>query len=280
MAIVRFTSWSPLRVAAGLTALALCPAQARALPPTLRLRALLPEAVGSPSAAAPPFYLAADLGSRERARTCLASAVYYESANQPLQGQQAVAQVVLNRVRHVAYPKSICGVVYDGAPRPGCQFTFACDGSLGRAPDAKGWKSALSVADQALNGYVEISVGVSTHYHTTRVHPLWDAAMTPTRRIGAHQFYRFPSVLTDALGGAYAGAEPQVYGASLLTNVKLSSTAWRGVRPEAQATLFTVWGLQIALVKPGDRSVTVIPSLLKTQEVERTGQGGRDPPAS
>ena len=82
-----------------------------------------------------PFKLATDTQDGGRALKCLAQAVYYESAREPQLGQEAVAQVVLNRLRHPAYPKSVCGVVYQGAARTtGCQFTFTCDGSLARAP--------------------------------------------------------------------------------------------------------------------------------------------------
>ena len=78
-----------------------------------------------------------------QALECLASAVYYEAGNQDDDGERAVAQVVLNRVRHPAFPASVCGVVYEGSTRPtGCQFTFTCDGSLYRQPDADGWRRA------------------------------------------------------------------------------------------------------------------------------------------
>ena len=86
-----------------------------------------------------------------QALNCLASAVYYEAGNQDADGERAVAQVVLNRVRHPAFPASVCGVVYQGSTRPtGCQFTFTCDGSLNRQPDADGWRRAIEVAAGAL----------------------------------------------------------------------------------------------------------------------------------
>ncbi len=211
-------------------------------------------------APAPPFFLQADAETRERAVECLADAVYYEAANQSPQGQAAIAQVVLNRVRHPAYPKSICGVVYQGAPYRGCQFTFACDGSLARTPARDAWQTARAVAEHALAGYVETSVGASTHYHTTWVHPNWSATMTPTLRIGAHQFYRFPGAVggVGALSGVYAGVEPVISKATLI------GVAWSPARPSRPLPAiapkqdeFSVWGLEIATIRPGGGVVRV-----------------------
>ena len=84
-----------------------------------------------------PFDLSdSDPLDRRRALLCLTQAVYYEAGFEPLEGRRAVAQVVLNRMRHPAFPKSVCGVVYQGARDPVCQFSFVCDGSLYRAPGA------------------------------------------------------------------------------------------------------------------------------------------------
>ncbi|MDZ7587989.1 MAG: cell wall hydrolase [Parasphingorhabdus sp.] len=86
---------------------------------------------------------------------CLTQAVYYEAASEPDAGQRAVAQVVLNRVRHPAYPRTVCGVVYQGSERrTGCQFTFTCDGSLRRTPSAFFWERARRVAADALAGRI------------------------------------------------------------------------------------------------------------------------------
>jgi hypothetical protein len=123
---------------------------------------------------------------------CLTSAVYYEAASESLTGQRAVAQVVLNRVRHPAYPNSVCGVVFQGSQRKtGCQFSFTCDGSLARAPSQSGWARARMVAAMALSGYVEPSVGLATHYHTIWVVPYWSSSLTKLGTIGAHIFYRW-----------------------------------------------------------------------------------------
>src|SRR5206468_6861982 len=101
-----------------------------------------------PNPAALPFVFKGNAATRSEALTCLASAVYYEAGNQDENGERAVAQVVLNRVRHPAFPGSVCGVVYQGSTRPtGCQLTFTCDGSLNRRPDADGCRRATQAAE-------------------------------------------------------------------------------------------------------------------------------------
>ena len=109
----------------------------RQLAPDRRLtvNAQIPLATG-PNPAAQPFFAGkVDDATRARALDCLTSAIYYEAGQESTDGQRAVAQVVLNRVRHPAFPASVCGVVYEGSTRAtGCQFTFTCDGSLARAP--------------------------------------------------------------------------------------------------------------------------------------------------
>lgn len=130
--------------------------------------------------------------TRLSALDCLTAAVYYEAGSEAPTGQRAVAQVVLNRVRHPAYPNSVCGVVFQGSQRKtGCQFTFTCDGSLARRPSQAGWSRARGVAAAALSGLVEPSVGLATHYHTIWVVPYWSANLTKLRTVGAHIFYRW-----------------------------------------------------------------------------------------
>ena len=146
--------------------------------------------VGPP---APSFSIPSGTQAWERASHCLAQAVYYEAGAESYDGQRAVAQVVLNRVRSPAFPNSICGVVYEGAERAtGCQFTFACDGSLRRDPDSRGWRRAMAAATTALTGHVFSPVGYATHYHANYVVPYWAASMAKVREIGAHDFYRWP----------------------------------------------------------------------------------------
>lgn len=126
------------------------------------------------------------------AHKCLTQAIYYEAANEPLAGKRAVAQVVINRLRHPAYPNSVCGVVYEGVNDPVCQFSFTCDGSLLRKPMAKQWAQAGKVASDALAGSVEPLVGSATHYHAFYVVPRWAYKLAKINTIGAHMFYRFP----------------------------------------------------------------------------------------
>lgn len=140
-----------------------------------------------------PFRLTAPQAEDgERALRCLTQAVYYEAGFEPLAGRRAVAQVVLNRVRHPAFPHSVCGVVYEGHDRPGCQFSFTCDGALAFAPAARAWSEARQVAQQALAGRVEPAVGMATHYHADYVFPRWAPRLAKLSRIGAHIFYRWP----------------------------------------------------------------------------------------
>ncbi|MBS0481240.1 MAG: cell wall hydrolase [Proteobacteria bacterium] len=148
---------------------------------------------------------------RSRALECLTAAIYYEAASEPDQGQRAVAQVILNRVAHPGFPGTVCGVVYQGSERStGCQFSFTCDGSLARVPSRFFWQRAMAVAQAALSGYVERSVGLATHYHTIAVHPAWDAQMNHITTIGAHMFFRWRSRAGDAANFrfAYLGGEP------------------------------------------------------------------------
>jgi hypothetical protein len=163
-----------------------------------------------PIALARPFRsLSLADGTGLTALRCLTQAVYYEAAYEPLQGRRAVAQVVLNRMRHSAFPKSVCGVVYQGVNRPVCQFSFTCDGSLNRRPSASAWAEAESVARAALSGYVEPSVGHATHYHADYVSPYWAPKLVKISKIGAHIFYRWPGKwgTPGAFSGSHSGVE-------------------------------------------------------------------------
>lgn len=150
------------------------------------------------------------IATRMTALECLTAAIYYESASESSEGQRAVAQVVLNRVRHPAFPHSVCGVVFQGSERAtGCQFTFTCDGSLARQRNPILWRRATAVAAAALAGYVERSVGTATHYHTIWVVPYWQSSLTKIATVGAHIFYRWTGSWGQpaAFAMPYAGAE-------------------------------------------------------------------------
>jgi spore germination cell wall hydrolase CwlJ-like protein len=148
------------------------------------------------------------------AADCLAQAVYYEAALEPALGQRAVAQVVLNRVRHPAYPNTVCGVVYQGWNQKVCQFSFTCDGALMRKPQADLWRSAKAIARDALSGREVAEVGTATHYHADYVVPYWAFKLGKIATIGRHIFYRFPGSPGRAASfyGNWAGREfkPQV----------------------------------------------------------------------
>lgn len=122
---------------------------------------------------------------------CLAQAVYFEARNEPLEGQMAVAQVVLNRVRSPYYPKSICGVVFQGETHHhGCQFSFACDGLADDPVNPVAWKQAMTIGQTALAQQQDDITLDATHYHASYVDPAWAATLKPTVRLGHHIFYR------------------------------------------------------------------------------------------
>lgn len=161
-------------------------------------------------APAKPFRALANAGEdHELALRCLTQAVYYEAAREPESGQRAVAQVVLNRVRHPAFAKTVCGVVYQRFNASVCQFSFVCDGSLARRPMAALWDRARRIAADALAGRVEPDVGTATHYHADYVFPGWAPHLAKLAQIGAHIFYRWPGSwgLPAAFTGRYAGNE-------------------------------------------------------------------------
>lgn len=166
--------------------------------------------VRGPNPAAAPFVFSGLPADRERALACLAAAAFYE-AGDDVGGQSAVVQVVLNRVRHPAFPKSVCGVVLQGAERrTGCQFTFACDGSLyRRVPSAAEAARAIATAKWALSGGVLPLVGTATHYHTDYVLPIWGAQMDKVAVYHGHLFFRWRGGWgkPGAFRGAYLGGE-------------------------------------------------------------------------
>ena len=159
---------------------------------------------------AKPFKISGPADERDKALRCLTQAVYFESGFEPADGQEAVAQTVLNRMRHPGYPKSICGVVYEGSARgTGCQFSFTCDGSLQRAISPTVWDNAQIIAKRALAGFVMKDVGTATHYHANYVYPYWAPTLVKVRTVGAHIFYRRtgPSGQVAAFNGRYSAKE-------------------------------------------------------------------------
>lgn len=142
---------------------------------------------------------------------CLTAAVYYEARGEPGEGQAAVAQVVLNRVRDAHFPKTVCGVVYQGLASHACQFSFACDGATERRREPAAWERARSVASQALGGHVVAAVGGATHYHVADLGEIWGAQMVRIAQIGQHVFYRrghHPQFAASAQAGDAAVGVP------------------------------------------------------------------------
>ena len=164
-----------------------------------------------PNPSARPFVFGqADTLDHNNAADCLTAALYYEARTEPVDGQRAVAQVVLNRLRHPAYPKTVCGVVFQGSERlSGCQFSFTCDGALAAAPDPKQWEKLKALAIKALEGDVYAPVGMATHYHAGYVVPYWADSLVKVREIGLHIFYRWTGGwgLPGAFTGERSGVE-------------------------------------------------------------------------
>ena len=195
------------------TAATLVGATGTASLPALPIPATVAEALAADDTIhpAPPFSLhRASVLDQGRALNCLATAIYYEAASESDAGQRAVGQVILNRVRHPAFPATVCGVVYQGSEHAGCQFSFACDGAMSRPPARAPWARALHNAALMLGGAVEPEVGTATHYHSYAVTPAWNRQMVMTAAIGAHFFHRWQGYwgTLAALSQPYAGGEP------------------------------------------------------------------------
>lgn len=139
---------------------------------------------------ATPFRFRGGAAARLQATECLATVALYE-AGTDRDGQRAVIQVVLNRVGALGFPKTVCGVVYQGANRvTGCQFSFTCDGSQARRPERDGWEQARRAARRALGGYVFTPVGRATHYHADWMVPYWRTSLVKVATIETHIFYQ------------------------------------------------------------------------------------------
>lgn len=154
-----------------------------------------PSPLDPPASAPEAAHRYADLiepDAMDREQRCLAEAVYFEARSEPEEGQAAVAQVVLNRVKSGLYPSSVCGVVYQNRHRfMGCQFSFACEGKSLRITDGDSWRSATRVASAVIQGKTYLSeVGGATHYHADYVKPGWSRRLKRKDMIGRHIFYQ------------------------------------------------------------------------------------------
>jgi len=225
-------------------------------------------AVTSPGPAAAPFaFQGAQLAGFGNALDCLTAAVYYEARSESPRGQRAVAQVVLNRARHPAYPNNVCGVVFQGSQRrTGCQFSFTCDGSMRRGSrNAASWEQARGIAQAALSGDVFAPVGLATHYHTNAIRAWWAPSLTRAITIGAHIFYRWPGRWGDptaftrpvTAGGSFDPAPPPV------------------VMAAANPVQETVMGVTIHRGGGGARRPTAVPVAPARQAVRQAAHGVR-----
>ena len=179
--------------------------------------------------AAQPFRLGGALDA-SRDLECLTQAAYYEARGEGRDGMKAVTQVVLNRVRHRAFPNSVCSVVFQGAGRrTGCQFSFTCDGSMRGRVNRAAWNRARDIASAALSGAVYARVGNATHFHTTGVSPRWRNALVRVSQVGDHLFYRFGGRSGSGAAFSYAGRPstdadaPQLIRADLETAAPVAS---------------------------------------------------------
>ena len=159
---------------------------------------------------APPFSFRGSSADRARARDCLALAGMAEAGGGD-GDQRAVMQVILNRVRHPAFAKTVCGVVFEGSQRPtGCQFSFTCDGSLARRYSDAAWRAARARADEMLAGAIDATVGNATHFHANYVYPWWSDKLDKVAQVGPHIFFRWRGFwgTRNALSARYGGGEP------------------------------------------------------------------------
>ena len=220
----------------------------------------------APNPAARAFSLGGEADERARAAACLTAANYYEAATEGEDGMRAVSQVVLNRLRHPAFPKTICGVVFQGAERTtGCQFTFTCDGALARTPIPSLWAQAARIADQALSGRVYKPVGHSTHYHTDWVVPYWSGSLDKVARVGTHLFFRWQGWwgTPGAFRGAHAGSEPLIARIASLSPIHAAADGAELAAPAvdpalAPEKLVGRGARQLSIVSPGGDAFVVV----------------------
>lgn len=159
---------------------------------------------------ATPFSFRGSSADRARARDCLALAGMAEAGGGD-GDQRAVMQVILNRVRHPAFAKTVCGVVFEGSQRPtGCQFSFTCDGSLARRYSDAAWRASRARADEMLAGAIDATVGNATHFHANYVYPWWSDKLDKVAQVGPHIFFRWRGFwgTRNALSARYGGGEP------------------------------------------------------------------------
>ena len=223
---------------------------------------------------AAPYVASREPDEFEQSLECLTQAVYYEARNQSADGQRAVAQVVLNRVRHPSYPSSVCGVVYQGSERTtGCQFSFTCDGSMYRDIEPDSWDIAQEIAREALSGSVYRPVGLALNYHTTSIRPYWAPSLVRQTVVGAHIFYRRPDS-TEASFTQDPGEEVVAATSVASRSIARRSVPGQGGRPRYETAV-----LEIPVVErpvryrtvSGSRSTASRPAASRPAAARRSG---------
>ena len=122
---------------------------------------------------------------------CLAEALYFEARGEQVEGQFAVAEVILNRVDSPKFPDSICTVVNQGTGRKhACQFSYTCDGKLERVANGAAYEQVVRIARVMIDGGTRRLTEGATYYHTTAVRPSWARRFEHTATIGVHKFYK------------------------------------------------------------------------------------------
>jgi len=220
---------------------------------------------------AAPFVFSRGAEQRLTAAQCLATAAWYEAGDDPA-GQRSVMQVILNRVRHPAFPSSVCGVVFQGSElSTGCQFTFTCDGSLTkRKPPAAQWSRAFALSQRALSGDVDSSVREATHYHADYVQPWWSSQLQQVSKVGPHIFYRWngrgvklstssrsgEEVLPAALFAGTRASSPEAANSELSSVTSSTTTNAQFAAADAgqPAPASDIPGRQVVQLSPGSAS--------------------------
>ena len=134
----------------------------------------------------------------DKQMSCLAEALYFEARGEPIKGQLAVGEVILNRVEDTRYPSSICKVVNQGTGRRfACQFTYTCDGKLETVHERKPYEMALKIAKILMTTHDRKLTRGSTHYHSNYVDPKWSKKFERVAKFGRHIFYRQPILLSQ-----------------------------------------------------------------------------------
>lgn len=129
---------------------------------------------------------------------CMAVAIYFEARGEPLIGQIAVGQVIVNRVHAPEYPDDVCSVVYEAEYYPWqpdvpvrnrCQFSFFCDGKSDVPSNMAAFDLAVRVSDAVLGGRADDFVHGATHYHSVGSSPYWADSKQRVASVSRHVFY-------------------------------------------------------------------------------------------